>query len=438
MIESARITSVEYRVLGPLSAVSEGEARKLGGKRQQMVLAVLLSNPNEVVSQEILIDSVWAGQPPESAKQTLHSYVSNLRKALGGTIDRVGAGYVVYLDGESLDSVRFERLVAEARGALGTSPGDAVEFGTEALALWHGPAFGDLGGEPALVSEAMRLDELRLATLEIRIEADITMGNHAAVVQELEALTKEHPFRERLWGFLMLSLYRAGRQADALRAYREVRSILGEELGIEPSAELQELEDRILAHDPNLDLVAQSQPVDRAARGYELREQIRKTRFGTLYRGFQGSIGREVAVLKVDETIFDGPNFVRRFETEMRSASELEHPHLVPIYDFWRDPDGAYVVTALPKGGTLREVLADVPWNLSSVVRTVDQLSSVLSYLHRNSYVHGALEMESILVDEESNAYVADVGLSALDSGSDRSASPGDDVAALASLAMRS
>jgi DNA-binding SARP family transcriptional activator len=207
-----------------------------------MVLAVLLSSPNEVTSQDKLIESVWAGLEPESAKQTLHSYVSNLRKELGGGIDREGTGYVVHIDEGGLDSTRFEAMVGRAREAFINSPAAALGFASEALALWHGPAFGDLGGEPALTAEAMRLEELRLATLEIRVEADIAVGNHAAVIQELDALTTEHPFRERLWGFLMLSLYRAGRQADALRSYRELSRILGEELGIEPSTDLQALE----------------------------------------------------------------------------------------------------------------------------------------------------------------------------------------------------
>jgi DNA-binding SARP family transcriptional activator/WD40 repeat protein/tRNA A-37 threonylcarbamoyl transferase component Bud32 len=402
-----------------------------------MVLAVLLSNPNETISQDKLIESVWAGHEPESAKQTLHSYVSNLRKELGGGIDREGTGYVVHVEKDLLDSTRFEALVGRARGALVTSPAAALGFAAEAMALWHGPAFGDLGGEPALTTEAMRLEELRLSTIEIRVEADIAVGNHAAVIQELEALTTEHPFRERLWGFQMLSLYRAGRQADALRSYRDLRRILGEELGIEPSAELQALEEQILTQDPALDYMASgSSTVYRAARGYEFREQIRVTTFGVLFRGFQGSVGREVAVLKVDEAITTNPNFVRRFESEMRSASELEHPHLVPIYDFWRDPDGAYLVTALPRGGVLREVLADQPWNLSSVIRIVDQISSALSYLHRNDFVHGSLGSESILLDGESNSYLSNVGLYALVPGANKTQTPADDVAALAVLAM--
>ncbi len=437
LTDRATIIGVEYRVLGPLSASVRGDPRKLGGRRQQMVLAVLLSNPNEVISQDRLIESVWAGHEPESAKQTLHSYVSNLRKELGGGIDREGTGYVVHVDDDGLDSTRFETLVDGARGALVDSPATALEFATEALSLWHGLAFGDLGGEPALTTEAMRLEELRLSTIEIRVEADIAVGNHSAVIQELEALTTEHPFRERLWGFLMLSLYRAGRQADALRSYRELSGILGEELGIEPSAELKALEEQILTQDPALDYTApRSSPVDRAARGYELREKIRETTFGSLFRAFQGSVGREVAVLKLDEAMTANPNFVRRFEPEMRSVSELEHPHLIPIYDFWRDPEGAYIVTALPRGGVLREVLSDEPWNLSSVVRLVDQISSALSYLHRTGFVHGSLGTECILLDDESNSYLSNVGLSALVPGADHVHSPADDVAALAVLAL--
>ncbi len=283
----------------------------------------------------------------------------------------------------------------------------------------------------------MRLEEQRLTILEIRIEADIALGNHGSAVQELEALTREHPFRERLSGFLMVSLYRSGRQADALRVYQRVRAFLGDELGIEPSVDLQRLEDQILTQDPVLDFVASATTqVDRAARGYELREKIRNTPFGVLYRGFQGSVGREVSVLRLDEAISGDPKFVRRFETEMRSTSELEHPHLVPIYDFWRDPDGAYLVTAFPHGGSLRDAIAIEPWNVSAVARLVDQLSSALSFIHRNGFVHGGLGIDSVLLDEDSNAYISDLGLSGLRPGPGRSDSTVDDVMALADVAL--
>ena len=265
LAEPAIIDGVEYRVLGPVTAVQDGVARALGGPRQRMVLAVLLASANRVVSQDALIEAVWAGEPPEAAKAALHSYVSLLRKELGGEILREGNGYRVVVAQDALDAFLFERLVAGARDAVATDPGVALATLREALGLWQGSPYGDLGSAPALVAEVSRLDELRLLAVEHRIDADLTLGNHAAVIGELEALIREQPYRERLRALQMLALYRSGRQAEALRAYQRARTLLGEELGIEPSPELRDLEQRILEQDPTLDFV--SATVDAAEAG---------------------------------------------------------------------------------------------------------------------------------------------------------------------------
>jgi DNA-binding SARP family transcriptional activator len=246
---------VEYRALGPLTVVVDGEERKLGGPRQRMVLAVLLAHWNHTVSQDALIEEVWAGEPPEAAKATMQNYVHLLRRELGAdAIARHGGGYRVEVDEGSFDVLRFETMVSQARHRLAEDPTGAAKLLKAALALWFGTPYGGLDTNPILAGEVARLEELRLVAVETRIEGDLAAGNHAEVIGELDALVREHPLRERFRAQQMLALYRAGRQADALRAYEKTRVYLVEELGIDPSAELRDLEQRILEQDPSLDL----------------------------------------------------------------------------------------------------------------------------------------------------------------------------------------
>ena len=248
--------AVEYRILGPLEALADGQSARLGGPRPRAVLAILLAHAGETLPASRLIDELWGEHPPETAANTLQGFVSDLRKALGqGAIVTRGSGYAVALEPGSLDLQRFERLTAEGSDAQAAGrPDEAARQLATALALWRGPALADLSGEQAVRPVATRLDELRLAVLEKRIEADLGCARHAEVVAELQTLVGEHPLRERLRGQLMLALYRCGRQADALEAYRDARSALVEELGIEPGRSLQELERAILRQDPSLDL----------------------------------------------------------------------------------------------------------------------------------------------------------------------------------------
>jgi DNA-binding SARP family transcriptional activator len=248
--------STEFRVLGPLEALADGKPAKLGGSRPRAVLAVLLLHSGQVVSASRLIDEVWAEDPPGTAANVLQGYVSQLRKELGrDTIETREPGYLLRVDHETLDLHRFERLASEGTELFERGLAeDAAVLLREALALWRGPALADIANEGALRQAAARLDELRLVALERRIEADLACGRHTELVGELEALAAEYPLRERPRALQMLALYRCGRQADALAAYRVARATLVDELGIEPGAQLQELERAILQHDPSLDL----------------------------------------------------------------------------------------------------------------------------------------------------------------------------------------
>src|SRR5436190_6053136 len=223
---------MEYRVLGPLEVRDGERSLPLAGAKQRALLALLILNANHVVSRDRLIDELWGDDPPDTARTMVQVYVSRLRKLLpDGVLVTQPPGYVLRVDPDELDLERFERLRVTARF-------------DEALALWRGPALAEFEEHFAKL-EGARLEDVRLATLEERIDADLERGLHAELVGELELLVAEQPQRERLRAQLMLALYRSGRQADALAAYRDARAAL-DELGIEPSEELRALEKKIL------------------------------------------------------------------------------------------------------------------------------------------------------------------------------------------------
>jgi YVTN family beta-propeller protein len=250
---------VEFRILGPLEVRDNGRELELGGAKQRAVLALLLLHASEVVSLDRLIDGIWGERPPDTAAAAVHGSVSRLRKVLepDGAPYRVirtqAPGYVLAARPEAVDRYRFERLAAEGKTAL--DEGDAARSADllrEALSLWRGPALADIAFTIADRTELDRLDEEWLSAVEERIDADLVLGRHALLVAELEALVVRHPLRERLRGQLMVALYGAGRQADALETYRGARQLLDEELGIAPGPALRELEQRILLQDPEL------------------------------------------------------------------------------------------------------------------------------------------------------------------------------------------
>ncbi len=587
---------MRFRVLGPLVAESDGTAVGLGGPKQRAVLGMLLASKGKTVSVDSLSDGIWGHTPPGNVSGSIHSYVSHLRAAIGGGIERVGTAYRIDLQSNDLDSVEFEAMLDEGRGLIATNPAKAAETLRVALSLWHGRPYGDLDNIPGLDSEIRRLEDLRLQAVEARIDADLAIGRHDSVIGELEALATEHPLREGFRARHMLALYRAGRQAEALRAYQKTRDVLVAELGVDPSLELQKLEERILAHDPGLssaqDVVTQEvsllftdlegstvmwetrpeqmrdalarhdeflteaidsaegrifkhtgdgilavfpdvpaaaqaaieiqramqsfdwgvlgelkvrigidrgevearggdffgPPVNRVARlmsaahggqivlsataneslrseagiqvlnlgehrfkglgapqqvfqlvadelpsqfptlrvdaaspdtnrqfgdairGYEIRERIGAGRFGIVYRAYQPSVGREVAVKVVRPEFANHPEFVRRFEGEARLVAKLEHPHIVSLYDFWRDHEGAYLVMPYLAGKSL----AGSPFGAMPIERVLPilrQVGSALAYAHRQGVIHRDIKPANILLDGEGNAYLADFGM---------------------------
>lgn len=244
---------LEYRLLGPLEVVDDGRPLRLGGPKQRATLAILLLNANRVVSIDRIADDLYAGSPPVTAVTQVQRQISELRKVLGPTagIETQPPGYVLRVSPESTDLGRFERLAEEAARSEAARAGELLR---EALGLWRGAPLAGLSDEPFAAAAVGRLDEIRLVAVERRIEAELELGRHRELVGELETLHAEEPLRERFLAQLMLALYRSGRQADALTAFREARQTLVDELGIEPTPALRQLEQAILRQDATLDL----------------------------------------------------------------------------------------------------------------------------------------------------------------------------------------
>ena len=246
---------LEFRILGPLEVSGEEGPLPLGGRRERVALALLLLHANSRVSRDELGAALWGESPPATAANAIQVVASRLRKLVdpGAALSTERGGYLLRIDPEQLDLHRFERLLEEGRAALADGRPEAASARLrEALDLWRGPALADLGYEPFAQGHIARLEELRLVALEDRVEADLALGRHASLVAELTTLVREQPLRERLRAQLMLALYRSGRQADALAAYQEARETLVDELGVEPGAELRDLNRQILNQDAAL------------------------------------------------------------------------------------------------------------------------------------------------------------------------------------------
>ena len=337
---------MEFRILGPLEVVDGDALIDIPGTKLRALLALLLLHPNQVMSTDRLVDGLWGEAPPKTAANTLQSHVSHLRNALtrkgagenGNLVVTRFPGYLLAVDPEQIDAGRFERLAEAGRRALDdSSPDEAVIKLTDALALWRGPALADFAFEPFASSEGARLEELRLAVVADRMEAQLALGRHSDVAGELRQLVDEHPLRERLWAQLMTALYRCGRQAEALRAFSELRRVLGDELGIEPSHELQRLEEAILLQKPELDWHPPAMPVERSRPAPPVRHNlpVQLTSF----------VGRETELVQVGDALAGarlvslcGPGGVGKTRLAMVAAGRVLDQH----------PDGVFVVELAP------------------------------------------------------------------------------------------
>ena len=418
--------AVQIKVLGSLEFERAGSLVDLGSFKQRSLLALLLINANRIVSTDRILDELWGDSGP-GKQNALWVHVSNLRSALEpdrpprseGTILLTRApGYLVRVDAVDLDSARFEALVAEGRGLLSSDPPAAAIVFAEALGLWRGRPFEEFLYESFAQAEIARLEALRLDAVEGRIEADLARGLSHQLVGELRALVREHPLRERFTALLMMALYRSQRQAEALRVYNDLRNRLAADLGIDPSEPLRNLEEQIITADPRLERMPSAwipggpEP-GLAVRGYELRSKLGEGRFGTVFRAFQPAMGREVAIKVIRPELANSPAFIRRFEAEANLVAGLELANVVPLYDFWREPDAAFLVEKLITGGDLAGLVSRGPLPADRVISIAEQIAKPLGRAHELGVVHGNVKLENVLVDNEGRAHLTDFGIAA-------------------------
>jgi DNA-binding SARP family transcriptional activator len=439
--EAVRFHSMDPRavlqvgLLGPLTLTRDGAPLHLSGPKRRALLVLLALHAGVPLGRDRIVEALWPEQRSGRQEATLRVHVSHLRDVLEPARDDTpcvlvtrGSAYMLDRDHVDVDIAAFERLAGEARALLRNRADAALRLLSEALGLWRGRPLQDVEYDEFAQEAIRRLELARNEAVEDRAEALVELGEDVAAVEDLEALVRNDPTPERPVRLLMRALYRAGRQPDSLRvARRHIRALA--EQGLDPSPRLSRLQERILQHDPTLLPEGTPPPVElkpgRSVRGYELREEAGAGAIGVVYRAFQSSVGREVAVKVIHPSLAEAPEFVRLFAEEARVVAGLEHPHIVPLYDFWRDPAGAFLVMRWLDGGTLAEKL-DRPWDDVDLGRVFDQLADALGYAHSAGVVHRDVKPANVLFDSSGNAYLGDFGLAVIgiDTGVERAGRP--------------
>lgn len=398
-------------VLGDIRAEESGRSALISNQRQQRILAALVLAGPSGLGVEQLVTRVWdeADEPPNPVR-ALRTYVNRLRNTLGETAGNLVStrpgGYALAAEPEDIDSKVFEHILAEASREL--DPYVALELYDQALSLWSGAAYGDLSYLDWVRPEAVRLDELRLSAQESRLLIRLDADRHADVAADAERLILENPHREQLTAIRATALYRSGRQVEALAELEQHRSRLRDDLGVDPSPEVQELEVKILNHDPDL---ASSDAGGRRLRGYRLGGRIGEGAYSIVYRATQPSIGREVAVKVIRKELANERTFIRRFEAEAQLVARLQHPRIVPLYDFWREADNAYLVLPWLEGGSLANRLRAGAMSPEETVRVVRHVAAGLDFAHTRGVIHRDVKPSNVLLDSEGNAYISDFGI---------------------------
>lgn len=433
---------MRFGVLGPV-VVDKPDGTGLGGPRQRRLLAALLADRGRLVSTDRLAEVVFAGEPTEAAAATLRTYVTRLRRTLGGhdaTIETETPGYRLHIGSSTVDAELFEDALFRSRTLRSEGQvAEALDAVAGGLELWRGPAYAEFADEEWIAPEAIRLDGLRVDAEETRLACLLDLGRHDEVVPALTAFAERHPLREPARLLLITALYRAGRQADALRAADAYRRALAD-VGLEPTEEFERLEDRVVSQDPDLRLPP---PSGRHLRGYRLIGPLGGDDRVEIHTALQPGIERLVAITSYSAAVADHPTFIREFETRIREVARVEHPGLVEILDFWREPGSAHLVTRLARGGSLAELLEKGPLGADTVAPIILQAAGALAEAHTNGLWHGSLRPADILFDEDGSIRVAGVGLSeiveAVTSSPDvlESSGPAADQLALARIAQR-
>ncbi|MDH3755568.1 MAG: protein kinase, partial [Acidimicrobiia bacterium] len=402
---------MRYQVLGEIRVIAaDGVAVGVGGPRQQRLLVSLLLAGSAGRRVDELIEHMWDADSedlPDDPAASVRTYVGRLRSVVGTeTIIAEQGNYRLERAAEDLDAVQFGLLSEEAANC--PEPAGRVEVFNTMLGLWQGPPFGEIGGTFWLTADEARLTEIRAAAVEARLDALLDSGRVAEVIAGARSELEQEPFREGLRRLEMLALYRAGRQADALEAFQQHRRRLVEELGVEASPELRRLERLILEQDPSLENVGNA---GRPLRGYRVHNVIGEGAFSIVHRATQPAVNRDVAIKVIRAELANQPEFIRRFEAEAQLVARLEHPHIVPLYDFWREPDRAYLVMRYLPHGSLATRLLSGPLSSADTYRIVEQLAEALEIAHGAGIAHRDIKPANVLLDAQGNAYLSDFGI---------------------------
>lgn len=404
---------VRLRVLGPVEASAAGRTLDLGGPKPRLVLALLVLEPNRTIPADRLIDALWSDDRPADPRAALQVKVSNLRRVLE-TVDvgivYANGGYAARVEPEAVDAHRFVELVGTGTRAVPVDPRGAAMILRDALGLWRGRPFGDLADEPALAPEVARLEETRLRALELRIRADLAVGEHERTIDELHRLTAEHPLREGFLQLLMVALYRDGRQADALAAYDQAATVLRDELGLDPSPPVRQLHAKVLRQDASLEARSlrggDGDDAERSLRGYRLLEPVGSGHLGTIHRARQPGSDQLVAVEVIQGEVVDRPGFVQRFAAATECVAQLDHPHLARLEDAWREPGEACLVSEWVSGETLQTARGDGGWPPERVVDLVAGLAGALDHAHHHGVTASDLSLRDVVVDRDGRAII--------------------------------
>jgi DNA-binding SARP family transcriptional activator/WD40 repeat protein len=406
---------VRFSVLGSLR-VETDRAVDVRGPQVGRLLAALLIDAGRVVTVDRLADIVFAGQPTDAASTTLRSYVGRLRRLLvddgtGVAVVTSRPGYRLELGTSTVDAHDFESCLGAARRHL--AEGDPAHALTEVdagLALWRGPAYAEHADEEWARLEALRLEELRVEGAELRLRTLVAGGRHDAAVADLGRFVEEHPLREEAWSALVVALHRAGRQTEALRAAARFRRTVGD-AGLDPSLAFVALERQVAQRDPDLD--APAEPA-RRLRGYRVVDELARGRHGPVCLAVQPGVEREVVLRSFAADVADHPDFIRGFPALVQHVARIDHPHVIPIQDFWREPGAAHLVTRYVRGGTARDLLAKGPAPVERVTAIVEHVAGALDAAHHVGLAHGALDAGEVLFDDDGNAYVDGMGVVAM------------------------
>ena len=401
------------QVFGGMGLQGAAGPISVGGGRQRRLLALLAIRTNTVVDIDWLVEYLWTdADRPDAPAPALRTYVSRLRQAfpeeIRGWLETEPSGYRLSAPEGAVEHTRFRLLRSQARAARERAdPLTAQRLLDEALGLWRGKPFRELEDLDWARAEVERLSLDRLEVLEERWEAALALGRHTQITGELAVFTAEHGLRERAARQYALALHRSGRTAEALRIIEDHRKVIADVSGLEPSAAIVELEDALLSGDPSLEIEDTGTPL----RGYRLLEQIGTGAFSIVWRGIQPSIDREVAIKQIRSELASQREFIRRFEAEAHLVARIEHPHIVPLIDYWRDPDSAYLVMRWLRGGTLERRLDDGPISLDETLTMARQIGGALSVAHDRGVVHRDVKAANILFDEQQNAFLSDFGI---------------------------